>query len=59
MGLYANRAAPTFAPADMNKVIALADEIINSNKYSLNDNFFDIFAPDNDVKSTETIYSFL
>jgi len=57
-GVYANREAPTFAPADMNKVIALADEIINSNKYALNDNFFDIFAPDNDVKSKETIYSF-
>lgn len=58
-GVYANRATPTFAAADMNKVISLADEIINSNKYSLNSNFFDIFAPDNDVKSTESIYSFL
>ncbi len=57
-GVYANRAAPTFAPADMNKVISLADEIINSNKYQLNDNFFDIFAPDNDVKSKESIYTF-
>ncbi|MFC0773861.1 RagB/SusD family nutrient uptake outer membrane protein [Terrimonas alba] len=57
-GVYANRAAPTFDPADMNKVISLADEIINSNKYTLNDNFFDIFAPDNDVKSKESIYSF-
>lgn len=57
-GVYANRAAPTFAAADMNKVISLADEIINSNKYQLNDNFFDIFAPDNHAKSTESIYSF-
>jgi starch-binding outer membrane protein, SusD/RagB family len=57
-GVYANRAAPTFAPADMNQVISLADQIINSNRYSLNDNFFDIFAPDNDVKSTESIYTF-
>ena len=57
-GVYANRVAPTFAPADMNKVISLADEIINSNKYALNNNFFDNFAPDNDVKSTESIYSF-
>ena len=45
-------------PADMNEVIGLADQIINSNKYTLNDNFFDIFAPDNDVKSTESIYTF-
>lgn len=57
-GVYANRAAPTFAVADMNKVISLADEIINSNKYQLNDNFFDIFAPDNDIKSKESIYTF-
>ena len=57
-GVYANRAAPTFDPADMNKVISLADEIITSNKYQLNDAYFDIFAPDNDVKSNESIYSF-
>jgi hypothetical protein len=57
-GVYANRAAPTFAPADMNKVISLADEIINSGKYQLNNNFFDIFAPDNHLKSTESIYTF-
>lgn len=57
-GVFANRATPTFAAADMNKVISLADEIINSNKYQLNTNFFDIFAPDNHTKSTETIYSF-
>ena len=56
-GVYANRAAPTFAAADMNQVITLADQIIASNKYSLNNNFFDIFAPDNDVKSTESIYT--
>jgi len=58
-GVYANRAAPTFDPGDMGQVISLADQIINSGKYDLNDNFFDIFAPDNDLKSKETIYSFL
>jgi len=57
-GVYKNRTAPSFDAADMNKVISLADEIINSNKYQLNNNFFDIFAPDNDVKSTESIFSF-
>ena len=56
-GVYENRAAPTFPK--MNEVIAMADQIINSNKYTLNDNFFDIFAPDNDVKSKESIYTFL
>ena len=34
-GVYANRVAPTFDAADMNKVISLADEIINSNKYAI------------------------
>src|SRR5690606_7359984 len=55
-GVYENRAAPTFPK--MNEVIAQADAIINSGHYTLNDNFFDIFAPDNHVKSTESIFSF-
>ncbi len=29
-GAYANRAAPTFAAADMNQVITLADQVIGS-----------------------------
>ncbi|HET6722951.1 MAG TPA: RagB/SusD family nutrient uptake outer membrane protein [Chitinophagaceae bacterium] len=58
-GVYANRAAPTFAAADMTQVITLADQIIGTNKYALNDNFFDAFAPDNDVKSKENIFSLL
>ena len=56
-GVYGNRATPTFPK--MNEVITLADLIINTNKYALNDNFFDAFAPDNDVKSKENIFSFL
>ena len=56
-GVYENRAEPTFTK--MNDVITLADQIITSNKYFLNDNFFDAFAPDNDVKSKESIYTFL
>lgn len=58
-GVFSNRATPTFAAADMTQVITLADQIINSNKYALNDNFFDAFAPDNDVKSKETIFAYL
>jgi len=58
-GVYANRAAPTFDAGDMGQVVTLADQIINSGKYDLNDNFFDIFAPDNDLKSKESIYTFL
>jgi len=57
-GVYANRATPTFNAADMTQVISLADQIIASGKYSLNDNFFDAFSPDNDVKSKESIYTF-
>lgn len=53
-GVYNNRAAPTFDPADMNMVISLANQITG---YSLNDEFFDNFAPDNDVKSKENIFT--
>ena len=56
-GVFANRATPTFDAADMNRVITLADEIIASGKYALDDNFFDNFAPDNDVKSSENIFT--
>lgn len=57
-GMYLNRAAPAFDNQDMNAVIALADEIINSGKYSLATNYFDNFAPDNNSKSTENIWTF-
>ena len=51
-GVYANRAAPTFAAADMNQVITLADQIMNSTRaYTLSTNFFDNFAPGNDNAS--------
>lgn len=56
-GAIANRQAPTFAAADMQQVITLADQIINSNKYSLANNYFDNFAPNNDAISTENIYT--
>ncbi len=56
-GVYANRAAPTFAAADMAQVVTLADQITATNKYSLNTNFFDNFTPSNDVKSTENIFT--
>ena len=56
-GVYANRAAPTFAAADMNQVITLADEIIKSNRYSLTPNYFDNFAPNNGAIGLENIYT--
>lgn len=58
-GVYANRATPTFAAADMNQVITLADQIIGSNKYTLQNVYFDNFAPNNDAISTENIYTLL
>lgn len=56
-GVYANRQAPTFAAADMNQVIRLADEIINSGKYSFTDNYFDNFAPNNSAIGRENIFT--
>ncbi len=56
-GVYAKRDAPTFAPADMDKVISLADEIINSGRYSINPSYFQTFAADNSIANKEIIYS--
>jgi len=55
-GTFLNRAAPKFDAADMAKVISLANEVTG---YSLSPagKYFDNFAPDNDVKSTENIYT--
>lgn len=56
-GAFANRQSPTFAAADMQEVITYADQIINSNKYSLEDNYYDNFAPNNDQVSSENIWT--
>jgi hypothetical protein len=56
-GVYANRATPTFAAGDMNQVITLADQIINSGGYTFTPNYFDNFAPNNDVIGSELIYT--
>ncbi|WP_432714925.1 RagB/SusD family nutrient uptake outer membrane protein [Pedobacter sp.] len=56
-GAFLNRQAPTFDPADMQKVISLADEIINSGRYSLTENYFDNFAPRNNTLSKENIFT--
>jgi starch-binding outer membrane protein, SusD/RagB family len=59
-GVYANRQSPTFAAADMAQVVTLADQIINSGKYSFTANFFDTFAPDNysnAAKDNELIFA--
>jgi starch-binding outer membrane protein, SusD/RagB family len=55
-GVYANRQTPTFAPADMQQVITLADVIINSNRFSFAPNYFDNFAPANTTIGKENIW---
>lgn len=56
-GTYANRATPTFAAADMSEVITLADGIINSGRYTLSNNIWDNYAPNNGAISTENIFT--
>lgn len=56
-GMYLDRSNPTFSAADMTAVSALADEIINSGKYSISTNYFANFAPNNDQISTENIWT--
>jgi len=55
-GAFLNRESPTFAAADMNKVIELADQVTGYT-ISAPGKYFDNFAPDNDVKSTENIFT--
>ena len=49
----------TFAPADMNQVIANTDAIINSNSYQLTSagNYFDNFHWENSTRSKELIFA--
>ena len=55
-GALINRAAPTFSDADIQQVIKYGMEIINSNKYSYNANYFDTFSPNN-ANSKEGIFA--
>lgn len=57
-GVYANRTTPAFSVADMNQVITLANQIMASPRgYSLTPNFYDNFAPTNNVLSSENIWT--
>jgi starch-binding outer membrane protein, SusD/RagB family len=56
-GVYTNRQSPTFSASDMNEVIKLADEVINSNRYSFSNNYFDNFAPGNTTIGKENIFT--
>ncbi len=58
-GAFINRAAPTFAAADMQQVIALGNTIINSGKYSYMTNYFDNFSVDKGGRnSREGIFAY-
>ncbi len=56
-GMIANRTTPTFAAADMNKVILYGDQIITGGSFSFSVNYFDNFAPNNNVIGKENIWS--
>lgn len=56
-GVYKNRAAPTFEPSDMQQVITLADQIIGNSLYSFSTNYYDNFAPNNNVIGRENIWT--
>lgn len=55
-GTFASRQSPTFAAADMSQVIALANQITGYT-VSAAGKYYDNFAPDNDAKSTENIFT--
>lgn len=57
-GAWANRAAPTFAEADMQKVITLGNEIITSGKFSFMNEYFKNFDASNS-SSTENIFTYV
>lgn len=56
-GTFADRANPSFPNEDMQQVVSLGDEIINSGRYSLAENYFDNFAVENTDISTENIFT--
>ena len=57
-GAWANRAAPTFADADMQKVISIGNSIITAGKYSLATEYFSNFDVDNG-SSKENIFTYV
>ncbi len=57
-GAFLNRAAPTFAAADMQQVITLGNALIASNKYTLSPNYFDNFNAAND-STKEGIFTYV
>ena len=57
-GAWSNKAAPTFADADMQKVITIGNSIIAAGKYSLATEYFSNFDVDNG-SSPENIFTYV
>lgn len=57
-GAFINRAAPTFADADMQQVITLGNAIMSSGRYAYTPNYFDNFSADNQNKTREAIWAY-
>lgn len=55
----ANAGPYTFPAADMNNVIKYCDQIINTGRYALDDNYYDNFSPENGTESSELIFGSL
>lgn len=55
-GMYANRATPTFDPADMQQVITLGTTVM-AGSYTFSTNYFDNFAPNNATIGKENIWT--
>lgn len=60
-GTFLNRQSPQFVAADMNKVVEFGNAITASGLYTVSapGKYFDNFAPNNNVVSTENIYTLL
>jgi hypothetical protein len=52
-----DRTTPSFDAGDMNMVIKYCDDIMNSGQYSIETDFYDNFRPDNDMVSSENIFT--
>ncbi len=55
-GAWANPTKPTFSDADMQKVISIGTDIMNSGKFFLSTNYWDNFSVDGKTKQTEKIF---
>ena len=57
-GTMSDRSNPTYPVEDMNEVLKYAEEIkMSGRSYTLSDDYFDNFAPNNDQISTENIWT--